>query len=69
LKYNPPPPDAELDHRPDDREDVVRTRVDAYERMTSELIPYYEKAGLLRRVDGVGEVAEVTKRVFTALGG
>jgi adenylate kinase len=69
LKYNPPPPDAELEHRPDDREDVVRNRVDAYERMTSELIPYYEKAGLLRRVDGVGEVAEVTKRVMAALGG
>jgi adenylate kinase len=69
LKYNPPPPDAELEHRPDDREDVVRNRVDAYERMTSELIPYYEKAGLLRRVDGVGEVAEVTQRVMAALGG
>jgi adenylate kinase len=67
LKYKPPPPDAELEHRPDDREDVVKNRVDTYERMTAELLPYYEKRGILRRVDGVGSVDEVTSRVMSAL--
>jgi len=67
LKYNPPPPDADLDHRADDHEDKVRNRIDVYEKMTADLLPFYEKAGLLEEVDGVGEVAEVTKRVLTAI--
>jgi adenylate kinase len=68
LKYKPPPPGAELEHRPDDCEDVVKNRVDTYERMTAELLPYYEKRGILKRVDGVGTVEEVTGRVLAALG-
>jgi adenylate kinase len=68
LKYKPPPPGAELEHRPDDREDVVKHRIDTYERMTAELLPYYEKRGILKRVDGVGTVDVVTDRVFSALG-
>jgi adenylate kinase len=67
LKYKPPPPGAELEHRPDDREDVVKNRVDTYERMTAELLPYYEKRGILKRIDGVGTVEEVTSRVISAL--
>jgi adenylate kinase len=69
LKYKPPPPDAELEHRPDDKEEVVTDRINTYERMTAELLPHYAKRGLLRRVDGVGTVDEVTKRVLAALEG
>ena len=68
LKYNPPPPDADLEVRADDREDVVRKRLDVYEAMTAELLPYYERLGILRRVDGVGSVDEVTGRIVQALG-
>ncbi|MCL2777527.1 MAG: adenylate kinase [Polyangiaceae bacterium] len=67
LKYNPPPPDADLEHRADDHENVVRTRISIYEKMTLDLLPFYEKAGLLRRVDGVGEVDEVTRRVLAVV--
>ena len=67
LKYKPPPPDANLEHRADDHEDVVRNRVDVYAKMTADLLPFYEKAGLLKRIDGVGEVEEVTRRVVGAL--
>ena len=67
LKYKPPPPDADLEHRADDMEDVVRTRVDVYEGMTADLLPFYEKAGLLKRIDGVGNVEEVTRRVIDVL--
>ena len=67
LKYKPPPPDADLEHRADDREDVVRNRVETYEKMTADLLPFYEKAGLLKRINGVGDVEEVTKRVVSAL--
>lgn len=67
LKYKPPPPDAELEHRADDHEEVVRNRIETYEKMTADLLPFYEKTGLLRRIDGVGEVEEITRRVMAAL--
>jgi adenylate kinase len=68
LKYNPPPSDAVLEHRDDDREDKVATRLDLYEAMTAALLPYYEKRGLLRRIDGTGSPKEVTERIIKALG-
>ena len=67
MKYKPPPPDAELEHRADDREEVVRKRLDTYEAMTSELLPWYEKTGRLKRINGVGTVEEVTARIAAAL--
>ncbi len=69
LKYNPPPPGADLEHRADDREEVVGKRFDTYEAMTAELLPYYEKRGILRRIDGGGTLEEVTARVLEALAG
>ena len=68
LKYSPPPPGADLETRADDREEVVRKRLETYEAMTAELLPYYQGLGILRRIDGVGSVGEVTERVLAALG-
>jgi adenylate kinase len=68
LKYNPPPPDAVLEHREDDREEVVQKRLDTYEAMTAALLPFYERAGILKRINGVGTVDEVTARILEALG-
>jgi adenylate kinase len=68
LKYSPPPPGADLEHRADDHEDIVRKRVETYEAMTADLLPYYEALGILKRVNGVGSVEEVTGRVLAALG-
>jgi adenylate kinase len=68
LKYNPPPPDAELEHRADDREETVQKRLDAYDAMTAALLPHYQQLGLLKRVDGVGEPAQITGRILSALG-
>jgi adenylate kinase len=67
LKYNPPPPGAEVEHRADDQPQAVEKRLDTYEAMTAALLPYYEEKGLLRRVDGVGDPKEVTDRVRQAL--
>jgi adenylate kinase len=68
LKYSPPPPGADLEHRPDDREEVVEKRLATYEAMTAELLPYYESKRILKRIDGVGDVDRVKERIFTALG-
>ncbi len=67
LKYNPPPPDAELEQRADDREEVVAKRLDAYDAQTAALLPYYEAKGLLKTVDGTGKPQEVTSRIQQAL--
>ncbi|MFO0568317.1 MAG: adenylate kinase [Polyangiaceae bacterium] len=67
LKYNPPPPGAELEHRADDQEETVKRRLDEYDAMTAALLPYYEKLGLLRRVNGVGSPDEVTARIQSEL--
>ena len=68
LKYSPPPPGADLEHRGDDREDVVAKRLDTYDAMTAELLPYYEELGILKRIDGVGSADEVSARILAALG-
>jgi len=67
LKYNPPPPDADLEHRADDREETVIARLDQYDAMTAALLPYYAARNLLRRVDGVGSAEQVTERLLQAL--
>lgn len=67
LKYNLPPPDADLEHRADDREETVAARLDQYDAMTAALLPYYEQQGLLRRIDGVGVPEQVTERLLAAL--
>jgi len=67
LKYNPPPDSAQLDHREDDREETFVKRLDAYDRMTAALVPYYEERGLLRRVDGEGSPEAVAERVRDAI--
>jgi adenylate kinase len=67
LKYSPPPPDAELEHRADDQEETVNKRLDEYDAMTAALLPHYEAQGLLRRINGVGKPEEVTDRIAHAL--
>lgn len=67
LKYNPPPPDAQVEHRADDQEETVSKRLDAYEAITAALLPHYTQKSLLKRVDGTGSPAEVTERIVAVL--
>ena len=46
----------------------MKTRLATYEAMTAELLPYYEALHILRRIEGVGSVDEVSSRIFAALG-
>ncbi len=70
LEFDPPSPEVapRLVQRKDDTEEACRARLQAYHAQTSPLIPFYDGLGLLRRVDGVGEQADVTARVLGALG-
>lgn len=50
---------ARLIQREDDREDTIRHRLEVYHSQTEPLIAYYDRAGLLRRFDGLRSADEV----------
>lgn len=58
---------AQSEGRSDDTEDVVRRRQELYTEQTAPLIDVYRERGLLVEVDGMGEVEDVTQRIFDAL--
>jgi adenylate kinase len=58
---------GELVQRDDDREDVVRNRLEVYRRSTEPLEEFYWNRGLLRDVEAVGTVAEVGERAAAVL--
>jgi adenylate kinase len=58
---------AEIDGRADDTEDVIRHRMKIYEEETAPLAALYRERGLLRQVDGMGEMDEVTERLESVL--
>lgn len=58
---------ADLIQRPDDTEEVVRRRLDEYHTKTEPLERFYWDRGLLREVDGLGPVEDVTSRVLDLL--
>ncbi|GAA1631025.1 adenylate kinase [Kribbella alba] len=55
---------AELEHRSDDTEDVIRRRLQVYNEQTHPLIKVYDERGLIIPVDGTGEIDEVTARIL-----
>jgi adenylate kinase len=59
VKFDPPKQagicdrcGTQLVQRPDDTEEKVRVRLDAFHKQTAEVIPHYEAQGLVTRVDG-----------------
>ena len=58
---------AQTEGRADDTEDVIRRRQEIYLEETEPLIAVYRERGLVHEIDGMGEVDEVTKRIFEAL--
>jgi adenylate kinase len=58
---------AQLEGRPDDTEDVIRRRQELYAEQTEPLIGVYRERGLLIEVEGMGDVSDVTARIFDAL--
>lgn len=53
--------------RSDDTEDVIRRRLEVYAEQTAPLIAVYGDRGLVKRVDGLGAVDEVTARMMALL--
>jgi adenylate kinase len=58
---------AAIDGRSDDNEETIRVRLQVYAEQTEPLLDVYRSRGLLVEVDGLGEIDEVSERVFAAL--
>ncbi len=74
LRYDPPPSDGvctacggEIYQRADDTEEKVRTRDSEYQAKTSAVLEHYDAKGVVVRIDGVGELPEVTDRIRAAI--
>jgi adenylate kinase len=53
--------------RADDSEEAIRHRQEVYQRETEPVVAMYRERGVLLEVDGLGEIEEVTERIFSRL--
>ena len=60
---------TEFVRRKDDNAETVAARLAAYEAQTAPLLPYYGEKGLVRSVDGMAEIDEVTASIRRAVNG
>lgn len=82
IVYNPPKEEGKDDvtgeplvQRDDDKEEVVRKRLDVYHAQTEPLVDYYKKwadtgeAGAPKhlRIEGVGKVDQIRDQIYSAL--
>ena len=58
---------AVIDGRSDDNEETIRVRLQVYTEQTEPLLDVYRTRGVLVEVNGLGEIDEVSERVFAAL--
>src|ERR1044071_6959882 len=49
--------------RADDRPEALATRFAAYRNQTAPILPYYRARGILRTVDGMADIDEVTRQI------
>jgi adenylate kinase len=59
----------EFKRRPDDNAETVRTRMAEYRAKTAPILPLYEARGLVRRVDGMADIDQVTGAIAAILDG
>ena len=59
---------ARKEGRADDTEPVIKQRLKTYEDQTRPLIDYYRSEGLLKEVEGLGSLEEITGRIRKVLG-
>lgn len=53
--------------RTDDNEKVIRHRLDLYREQTETVVARYAERGILAKVDGLGDMDDVTARVMAAI--
>ncbi|KPK50806.1 MAG: adenylate kinase [Myxococcales bacterium SG8_38_1] len=76
VRYTPPPQNGEcvscggtkIVQRSDDTEEVVRKRFEEYKAKTEPVLAHYEAKGVVKSVQGVGTLEEITERIKKAIG-
>lgn len=58
---------AQEQGRSDDTPEVIKHRLDVYEEQTAPLIDIYASRSLVAKVNGLGEIADVTNRIIEVL--
>jgi adenylate kinase len=59
----------EFTRRKDDTAQTMKTRMVAYRAQTEPLLPYYAARGVLRKVNGMAEMDEVSRQIRAVLAG
>ncbi|WP_417623176.1 adenylate kinase [Parasphingorhabdus sp.] len=59
--------ESEFKRRPDDNEETVRTRMKEYRAKTAPILPIYEARGIVRKVNGMGSMAQVNDAIEAVL--
>ncbi len=67
VVHNPPPPGVDATQRSDDREEIVRERLQVYQRQTRPVLDYYEQRMILHCVAGSGSIDDVFNRILPLL--
>jgi adenylate kinase len=60
---------TEFTRRADDNEKTVRDRLQVYNKQTAPLVHYYKSEGKLKVIDGMADIADVTKAIKGVLEG
>ena len=58
---------TEFKRRADDNADTVKTRLAQYHEQTAPILPYYRDRGVLKTVDGMADIDEVTRQIEALL--
>lgn len=58
---------TDFKRRTDDNEATVRTRLIEYRAKTAPILPLYEARGIVRRLDGMSEIDDVTRSIAAIL--
>ncbi|MBO23340.1 MAG: adenylate kinase [Rhodospirillaceae bacterium] len=53
----------EAERRDDDNAETLKHRLDVYHEQTAPILPYYETRGMLKKVDGMQPIADVSKQI------
>ena len=75
VEFNAPKVEGKCDHcgadlilRDDDKPETVLNRLDVYHKQTQPLIDYYDKAGIVKNIDGTQDMDKVFADITAILG-
>ena len=60
---------GELYQRKDDSHDVITNRLNVYHEQTSPLIDFYQKMGILQKIDGMGKIGMIFEKICATIKG